>query len=260
LWVSLAHALVLLLALFCAHVLAPTPTPKMLEMVGLPDNLNPAEGEPSATLRGPVIPTPPSPAPPAAPPPTVPPPSAPPPPPPAPPAINHFPVEAPPPKPKPPKPKVPVKPNLDTTTRAPARAPANTRTPANSVAQSLNRAVSANPNAGVPGGSRNSDTGSPGSPTGSASGDWYRTLIKNKLEQHWMKPSSGNPNLTATIKIRVLADGTVEYLGMTGSSGDAAMDNSVVSAVRSVGKISPPPPDGFPKPYEDTVIFRLKNE
>ncbi|MDR1190127.1 MAG: TonB C-terminal domain-containing protein [Verrucomicrobiales bacterium] len=114
------------------------------------------------------------------------------------------------------------------------------------------------PTAGIPGGAGNQS--SPGSPAGNPNGDWYRTLIKNTLERHWMKPQSGNPNLAATVKIRVLADGTIQSLGMVSGSGNAEMDASVLAAIRAAGKISSPPPTGFKIPYEDTVIFRLRSD
>ncbi|MDR2462659.1 MAG: TonB C-terminal domain-containing protein [Verrucomicrobiales bacterium] len=257
LWVSAAHALVLLLAVFFARLMAPTPPPKMLEMIGLPDSLNPADGEPGVQPRAPEIPNAPSPAPSAAPPPPMTPPqplpvtpspSAP---------QNHFPVEPPAPKPPPPKPRTPVKPNLTRTIRDTANSAAdsqrhpNSGLNVNSVAESLRRGVS---------GVSNRADGPSGSPTGNPNGDWYRTLIKNTLERHWIKPPLNNPTLTTTVKIRVLANGAIEYLGLTASSGDAAMDNSVVSAVRAAGKVSSPPPAGFKIPYEDTVIFKFKND
>jgi membrane protein involved in colicin uptake len=161
---------------------------------------------------------------------------------------------------------MPVQPNLDQTTR-PATAkpsPTNTRSNANSgasaIEKSLNNALGGDPNAGLRGGSRAGRTGSPGSPTGNPNGDWYRTLIKNTLERYWMKPQSDNPNLATTIKISILADGTIQYLGMTGGSGDAAMAHSVISAVTAAKKIPVPPPAGFKIPSEDTVIFKLKSD
>jgi TonB family protein len=287
-WVCVAHVLVLLLAVFLAHVLTPTPPPKMLEMIGLPDNINPANGEPSAKQRGPAIPnqpsqptqpqqsspTPPPPQPAVQTPPTPPQPQVQTPPEPQPriPVKNDFPTE--PVQPKPKKPKPTVQPNLNPTTRntvTPSLTPAIT-TPrsnstgnassngvsASSIERSLSNAIGGDTNAGVRNGL--GDQGSSGSPTGNKNGDWYRSLIKNTIERRWMKPQSTNPNLTATVRIRVLADGTIEYLGLTSGSGDTEMDNSVISAVRNAGKVSMPPPDGFPKPYEDTVIFRLKGD
>jgi TonB family protein len=278
LWVSGAHVLVLLLALFFAHVLVLTPAPPKLLMVNLgqEENTNPAEGQVSVRQRGaentisqpaappaapqPVVPSPP-------PQPVPPQPVTPPEPTPPVPVKNDFPAEPAPVKPKPAKPK-PAQVKVDLSnpvTRSSTNKPTAAKTPgqgsainANQVERSLSNALGGDPSAGVPGGT--GDQGSPGSRTGNPNGDWYRTLIKNTLERHWMKPQADNPNLTTTIKIRILADGTIQYLGMTSGSGDTAMDNSVISAVRAAGKMAVPPPAGFPKPYEDTVIFRLKGD
>lgn len=291
-WVCVAHVLVLLLAIFLAHVLTPTPPPEKLIMVNLgnEENVNPAEGRASAKQRGPANPNPnpqpatapptptppqPQPTPPVTPPqptPPQPPVVQPTPTPPEPVVKNDFPTETTsPPKPKPTKVKVEanlnpvsrsntVKANTSTTVQRSASSSSSNGISASTVERSLSNALGGggDPTAGVPGG-RGPD-GSPGSRTGNPNGDWYRTLIKNTIERRWMKPQSTNPNLTATVRIRVLADGTIEYLGLTSGSGDTEMDNSVISAVRNAGKVSMPPPDGFPKPYEDTVIFRLKGD
>ncbi|MDR1146011.1 MAG: TonB C-terminal domain-containing protein [Verrucomicrobiales bacterium] len=274
-WVSAAHVLVLVLALLVAHIVAPTPAPPKLLLVNLgqPDHTNPADGEASALSRGPAVQAPPQS--PAAPPPPVtpqPPPAAPPVPvePPSAPARDDFPTAPPPVKPKPAKPKpTQVKVDLTKPVTRSAKPPGVASTNASStvsgraagrIERSLSSAISGHPAAGVPGGSKTGTDGSPGSPDGHPNGDWYRTLIKNTLERHWLKPSADNPNLTTTIKIKILADGAIQYLGMTGSSGDTAMDRSVIDAVRAAGRMSMPPPAGFPKPYEDTVIFRLKSD
>lgn len=97
-------------------------------------------------------------------------------------------------------------------------------------------------------------SGAAGSPDGSA----YNALIKKTLVGNWAKPTASGGNLKTLVKIRVRPDGTVELVGLSGSSGDKAMDQSVLDAVRASGRLAKPLPEGLGSPdYEVVVNFQL---
>lgn len=104
---------------------------------------------------------------------------------------------------------------------------------------------------GVAGGS---GSGAAGSPDGSA----YNALIKRTLVANWVKPTASGGGLKTLVKIRVRPDGTVELVGLSDSSGDKAMDQSVLDAVRASGRLGQPLPEGLGSPdYEVVVNFQL---
>jgi TonB family protein len=97
-------------------------------------------------------------------------------------------------------------------------------------------------------------SGAAGSPDGSA----YNALIKKTLVGNWSKPAASGGSLKTLVKIRVRPDGTVELVGLSGSSGDKAMDQSVLDAVRASGRLAKPLPEGLGSPdYEVVVNFQL---
>lgn len=111
-------------------------------------------------------------------------------------------------------------------------------------------------NVGVSNGSE-SGHGMLGRPDGQAS--WYHTLIRETFLKHWQKPQlPGAAKLETLVSIRIAPDGGVTFLGVSQSSGNAAMDESVRKAASAVTKLSQPLPSGLGHPdYEVTVNFRL---
>jgi TonB family protein len=84
----------------------------------------------------------------------------------------------------------------------------------------------------------------------------YHMEIRNALYQAWQRPTGGPRPLEAQVTLKVLPDGTIIYIRLTQSSGNAAMDNSVITATRQAGKLSKPLPQGMGSPdYEVTINF-----
>lgn len=98
--------------------------------------------------------------------------------------------------------------------------------------------------------------GSPGSPNGVENAPWYDTYIGIQLKKNWAQPVAEGA-LVTSVSVRILADGTVQFMRITKPSGNTAMDQSVVNAVQSVRKLGNPPPPGLPNPYDRVVKFEL---
>lgn len=76
--------------------------------------------------------------------------------------------------------------------------------------------------------------------------DKYVLLIKQRVTQNWLKPPSIDPNLKTVVTIKLLPTGELVSATIKESSGNAAFDNSVLSAIRSISR--------FPVPDDPTVF------
>jgi TonB family protein len=102
--------------------------------------------------------------------------------------------------------------------------------------------------------------GSSGSGTGPGTGGglpsefgWYYLLIKDAMNRAWMQPSQLQGHLTCVVFIRIQRDGGITNVWFDRRSGNPVMDDSVVSAVNSVGHIRPLPP-GLGNAYVDIPV------
>jgi TonB family protein len=109
-------------------------------------------------------------------------------------------------------------------------------------------------NAGVEGGT---GQGRLGDPNGQADAPWYDTYIGHQLKKNWQRPAATGPSTETWVSVRILRDGTVQYLRITKASGNPAMDQSVIEAVQSVKKLETPPPANLSFPYDRIVKFEL---
>ncbi|QSP96544.1 cell envelope integrity protein TolA [Marinobacter salinisoli] len=64
----------------------------------------------------------------------------------------------------------------------------------------------------------------------------YRALIYERVRREWYKPSSATEGLKTTLSITLLPTGELASVRMVGSSGNAAFDNTALSAARAVGR------------------------
>jgi len=105
-----------------------------------------------------------------------------------------------------------------------------------------------------------------GPPTGAGSGTgglpsqfgWYYALIKDTLDKAWLQPSHLQGQLSCVVYIRIQRDGTISNVWFDRKSGNVVMDDSVISAINTVGKIAPLPP-GLGNGYVDIPVgFELK--
>lgn len=78
----------------------------------------------------------------------------------------------------------------------------------------------------------------------------YTALIKNAIAQKWIIPPGVDKSLSCVLLIHLLADGSVVTVEVNKSSGDTALDNSAVLAVK---KASP-----LPMPDNADVLNQFK--
>jgi outer membrane biosynthesis protein TonB len=102
--------------------------------------------------------------------------------------------------------------------------------------------------------------GAYGDPNGSPDANKYLSLLKYELTRAWRRPTLGDSNLSAYVRVQILRDGTLVFKGIDTGSGDTVFDGSVADAVRACGKLSKPLPDGMGDPnYEVSVQFKLQD-
>lgn len=62
--------------------------------------------------------------------------------------------------------------------------------------------------------------------------------IRSLAGQNWVRPPSARNNMSVTLCVQMLPDGTITSVSVVRSSGDAPYDQSAVSAVRSIGRVT----------------------
>jgi colicin import membrane protein len=85
-----------------------------------------------------------------------------------------------------------------------------------------------------------------GTATEASAGDAYATAIFEAVRKNWTTPSglvsdAELGRLTATVRIRVGDDGTINDSKLLKSSGNTYFDDSCVAAVQATRKVPPPP-------------------
>ncbi len=78
----------------------------------------------------------------------------------------------------------------------------------------------------------------PGDRQGAQTTAGYDDLIRRYVSESWSRPPSARNGMSVTVQINMLPDGTITNASVVKSSGDRAFDNSAVSAVRNVGRIT----------------------
>ncbi|RMF25178.1 MAG: cell envelope integrity protein TolA, partial [Deltaproteobacteria bacterium] len=87
----------------------------------------------------------------------------------------------------------------------------------------------------------------------------YYNLMIDAIRQHWVWVGSERDNLSVTVRFAVAPDGTIQGVRRTSSSGNPHFDQSVENAVRSVGRLEPPPVK-YRRDFADVeLIFRASD-
>lgn len=100
-----------------------------------------------------------------------------------------------------------------------------------------------------------------GTSTQGSSGDEYATAIYNAVRRNWVTPTglvtdAELATLSATIKVRIADDGTLSDPVLSKSSGNQYFDDSCIQAVKSTGRV-PPPPENLRGTYKRGVNFKF---
>ena len=91
--------------------------------------------------------------------------------------------------------------------------------------------------------------------------DQYRLPIKQKIEQYWSRPPSARMGMRATLDIRLIPGGEVVSVSLVKSSGNAAFDQSAVTAVQRAKTLpTPSDPRVFDRHFRTiTLVFDPKD-
>jgi len=87
----------------------------------------------------------------------------------------------------------------------------------------------------------------------------YHLRIKNALYRAWKRPLGSPTMLEAQVTLNILPDGSIVFVRLADSSGNPAMDQSVIQAAKSAGNVSKPLPACMGTPhYQVTINFIYK--
>ena len=90
---------------------------------------------------------------------------------------------------------------------------------------------------------------------------WYHTMLKDKFTSRWDQPLSlvqSGQNYKTIITIKIARSGQIVEANVTESSGNATMDESVLTAAKRVLQVEPLPKGlGEADGYEVPIAFNL---
>jgi colicin import membrane protein len=85
--------------------------------------------------------------------------------------------------------------------------------------------------------------------------DRYIALLRNKIQNAWIKPPSATPGVDCLVQVTQVPGGEVTGARVTQCNGDAAVRQSIENAVYRASPL-PDPPD--PALFERNFVFRFK--
>jgi len=85
--------------------------------------------------------------------------------------------------------------------------------------------------------------------------DRYITLLRNKIQNAWIKPPSAAPGVDCLVAVTQIPGGEVTAARVTTCNGDAAVRQSIENAVYRSSPL-PDPPD--PALFERNFVFRFR--
>jgi len=91
----------------------------------------------------------------------------------------------------------------------------------------------------------------------------YYSQVTNLINSHWLLPESGydkGKELLTVVSIRVDKDGIIQDVKIESESGDPLLDNSILIAIKRVGRLPPLPPEISKDPIEIGLQFSPPEE
>jgi colicin import membrane protein len=85
--------------------------------------------------------------------------------------------------------------------------------------------------------------------------DRYITLLRNRIQNAWIKPPSAGPGVDCLVAVTQVPGGEVTSARVTQCNGDAAVRQSIENAVYRSSPL-PDPPD--PALFERNFVFRFR--
>jgi protein TonB len=93
--------------------------------------------------------------------------------------------------------------------------------------------------------------------SGGSAFNWYGGLLKNEVLSQLEEVKDAHKGAySATVKIWVRSDGSVERARLSQSSGDPARDKAIEAALSRITRISEAPPAGMPQPVSLRIVSR----
>lgn len=66
----------------------------------------------------------------------------------------------------------------------------------------------------------------------------FDDLIRLRAAEGWTRPPSARNNMSVSLRVNMLPDGTIAAVSVSRSSGDIPFDNSAVAAVKNIGRLT----------------------
>ncbi|MEJ2508338.1 MAG: cell envelope integrity protein TolA [Gammaproteobacteria bacterium] len=90
----------------------------------------------------------------------------------------------------------------------------------------------------------------------------YTALIQNAIRQHWQAPPSAKAGMSCVLKLHLIPGGEVVKIELVTGSGDSAVDQSVITAVRAASPLPVPTPQSgsFDQFRNFNLEFRIDRE
>ncbi len=66
----------------------------------------------------------------------------------------------------------------------------------------------------------------------------FDDLIRLRAAEGWTRPPSARNNMSVSLRVNMLPDGTISAVSVSRSSGDIPFDNSAVAAVKNIGRLT----------------------
>lgn len=66
----------------------------------------------------------------------------------------------------------------------------------------------------------------------------FDDLIRLRAAEGWTRPPSARNNMSVSLRVNMLPDGTITNVSVLRSSGDVPFDNSAVAAVKNIGRLT----------------------
>lgn len=66
----------------------------------------------------------------------------------------------------------------------------------------------------------------------------FDDLIRMRAAEGWTRPPSARNNMSVSLRVNMLPDGTITAVTVSRSSGDSPFDNSAVAAVKNIGRLT----------------------
>jgi TonB family protein len=88
-------------------------------------------------------------------------------------------------------------------------------------------------------------------------------MIHDRFHSRWIQPASviqRDQKFVTTVKVRIEKDGRISNVTLARSSGNSVMDDSVLTAAKSVAQIDPLPASITTVPYEININFELTQD